>query len=119
MNLTAKQYKMTLTWDKTRLEAFPAVQWQMMQWQADARTRGMNICRPSAIKPTLCAMKAAFGLSTKCTWKTFLSHMELFISVTECVHIPTGERAPEPLQIKGGLPPLVQGDEPEGGWSPE
>jgi hypothetical protein len=113
MNLTAKQLRMASTWNRERLEAFPAIQWQMMQWQADARTRGMNICRPSAIKPTLCAMKAAFGLSTKCTWNTFLAHMELFISVTECVHIPTGERPPERMQPKGGLPPLVQEEEPE------
>ncbi len=117
--LTAKQLKMASTWNRERLESFPAIQWKMMQWQADARTRGMNICRPSAIKPTLCAMKTAFGLSTKCTWKTFLTHMELFIANSETVHIPTGERAPEPLQIKGGLPPLVQGDEPAEGWSPE
>lgn len=119
MNLTAKQYQMTSTWNRDALLAFPQIQWWLMTEQVKFRERGMNITRPAAIRGTLNAMKQAFGLKTSCRWSTFVTHLELFISVSEVVDKTTGERAPEGMQNKGGLPPLVEGDEPEGGWSPE
>jgi hypothetical protein len=117
--LTAKQLRMASNWNHEALQSFPSIQWKLMTMQVDARKNGMNITAPRYMAATLGAMKAAFGISRKCTWRTFVAHLELFIANSETIHIPTGERAPEPLQMKGGLPPLVQGDEPEGGWSPE
>ena len=120
MQLTPKQQQMIQTWDRDALFSFPAIQWRLMGMQARARQGGMNITRPSAIRGTLNAMKAAFGLKTSCRWLTFVEHMELFVQCSEVVSRITGERAPESMQNKGGLPPLVEGDEPEPeGWQPE
>ena len=113
MNLTAKQYQMTSTWNRDALLALPQIQWWLMTEQVKFRERGMNITRPAAIRGTLNAMKQAFGLKTSCRWSTFVTHLELFISVSEVVDKTTGERAPEGLQMKGGLPPV---ELPEG-WS--